>query len=592
MKAILFFLSLLYSVGVLAQSEQLAQHYYDKGDFEKAKLSYEELSKQQPSNTFYFLRLIETQQQLEQYDLAELQLLTRYKTYKQPSLLVEIGYNYQLKKEDSKAKKYYDEAVGSLDKNPNEVYSIAGNFEKKVLVEYALRTYERAIAIEPKYNFNYKMALLYGQSGNVDKMISTFLDEAAVNQSSIIVIQNQLSRFLAEDQQDAFSDSLRKALLIRVQKEQDVFWNGFLSWYYVQKKEFARAFVQEKAIFKRNPQSLSNILNLAQLSIQEKDVETSRNILNFILESTSDSEILIQANLHLLEMDISDATAGDQKKIEPKIQAVLKQFGVSRNTLKIQLLQAHFLAFELNEIARAKEIIDNALKLPLNTFEQADVKMEMADIFLLQQKFNQALLFYTQIENDLKNDPMGHEASLKAAKTSYFKGDFDWAQKQFGTLKTAVSQLIANDALEYFLLINDSNVADSTQVALQQYAKGDYLKYQNKNQEALQVFQQLLLDYKGDQMEAVTHLQIGEIYRQIGQYDKALLAFQEIISKHEECIYVDEALYYSAEILNKSLNKPDEAKAFYEKILFNHQDSIYFTDSREKYRLLRGDVTL
>lgn len=122
MKAILFFLSLLYSVGVLAQSEQLAQHYYDKGDFEKAKLSYEELSKQQPSNTFYFLRLIETQQQLEQYDLAEVQLLNRYKTYKQPSLLVEIGYNYQLKKEDSKAKKYYDEAVGSLDKNPNEVY--------------------------------------------------------------------------------------------------------------------------------------------------------------------------------------------------------------------------------------------------------------------------------------------------------------------------------------------------------------------------------------------------------------------------------------------------------------------------------------
>ncbi len=592
MKAILFFLSLLYSVGVLAQSEQLAQHYYDKGDFEKAKLSYEELSKQQPSNTFYFLRLIETQQQLEQYDLAEVQLLNRYKTYKQPSLLVDIGYNYQLKKEDSKAKKYYDEAVGSLDKNPNEVYSIAGTFEKKVLVEYALRTYERAIAIEPKYNFNYKMALLYGQSGNVDKMISTFLDEAAVNQSSIIVIQNQLSRFLAEDQQDAFSDSLRKALLIRVQKEQDVFWNGFLSWYYVQKKEFARAFVQEKAIFKRNPQSLSNILNLAQLSIEEKDVETSRNILNFILESTSDSEILIQANLHLLEMDISDATAGDQKKIEPKIQAVLNQFGVSRNTLKIQLLQAHFLAFELNEIPRAKEIIDNALKLTLNTFEQADVKMEMADIFLLQQKFNQALLYYTQIENDLKNDPMGHEASLKAAKTSYFKGDFDWAQKQFGTLKTAVSQLIANDALEYFLLINDSNVADSTQVALKQYAKADYLKYQNKNQEALQVFQQLLLDYKADQMEAVTHLQIGEIYRELGQYDKALLAFQEIISKHEESIYVDEALYYSAEILNKSLNKPDEAKAFYEKILFNHQDSIYFTDSREKYRILRGDVTL
>lgn len=592
MKAIFFLLSLLFSVVLFSQNEQLAQHYYDKGEFEKAKLSYEELSKQQPNNGFYFLRLVESQQQLEQYDLAEALLLNRYKNFRQASLLIEIGYNYQLKKEETKAKKYYEEAIASLEKNSNEIYSIAATFEKKVLVEYALRSYEKAILIEPKYNFNYRMALLYGQSGNVDKMISTFLDEAAVNQTSIITIQNQLSRFLADDHEDTFSDSLRKSLLLRVQKEQDVFWNGFLSWYFVQKKEFAKAFVQEKAIFKRNPQSLGNILNLAQLSIEEKDLDTSRSILNFILESTSDSDILIQANLFLLEMDISEATVQNQKKIEQSIQTVLNQFGVSQKTLKIQLLQAHFLAFELNEIPKAKEIIDNALKLPLNNFEQADVKMEMADIFLLQQKFNQALLYYTQIENDLKNDPMGHEASLKAAKTSYFKGDFDWAQKQFGTLKTAVSQLIANDALEYFLLINDSNVADSTQVALKQYAKGDYLKYQNKNQEALKVFQQLLLDYKGDQMEAVTNLQIGEIYRELGQYDLALLAFQEIINKHQESIYVDEALYFSAEILNKKLNKPEEAKAFYEKILFNHQDSIYFTDSREKYRVLRGDVTL
>lgn len=592
MKSIFFFLSLLFSVGMLAQSEQLAQHYYDKGEFEKAKLSYEELSKQQPSNGFYFLRLIESQQQLEEYDLAEKLLLNRYKTFKQPALLVEIGYNYQLKKDDAKAKKQYEEAIASLNKNPNEIYSIAGTFEKKVLVEYALRAYEKAISIEPKYNFNYRMALLYGQSGNIDKMISTFLDEAFVNQSSQINIQNQLSRFLADDHEDAFSDSLRKALLLRVQKEQDVFWNGFLSWYFVQKKEFAKAFIQEKAIFKRNPQTLSNILNLAQLSIEEKDLETSRSILNFILESTSDSEVLLQAHYYLLEMDIAQSTVQNQKKIEQNIQAVLNQFGVSRNTLKIQLLQAHFLAFELNTIPKAKEIIDNALKLPLNNFEKADVKMEMADIFLLEQKFNQALLYYTQIENDLKNDPMGHEASLKAAKTSYFKGDFDWAQKQFATLKTAVSQLIANDALEYFLLINDSNVADSTQVALKQFAKADYLKYQNKNQEALKVFQQLLLDHKGDQMEAVTNLQIGEIYRELGQFDKALLAFDEIINKYQESIYVDEALYFSAEILNKNLNKPEQAKAFYEKILFNHQDSIYFTDSREKYRILRGDVTL
>jgi hypothetical protein len=37
--------------------------------------------------------------------------------------------------------------------------------------------------------------------------------------------------------------------------------------------------------------------------------------------------------------------------------------------------------------------------------------------------------------------------------------------------KSSNTQLIANDALEYFLLINDNTVADSTQTALKEFAK-------------------------------------------------------------------------------------------------------------------------
>ncbi len=57
-------------------------------------------------------------------------------------------------------------------------------------------------------------------------------------------------------------------------------------------------------------------------------------------------------------------------------------------------------------------------------------------------------------------------------------------------------------------------------------------------------------------------------------------------------ICIDEALYYSAEIYNKKLKLPEKAKLLYEKIIFSHEDSIYFVDSRKKYRELRGDSTL
>jgi hypothetical protein len=53
--------------------------------------------------------------------------------------------------------------------------------------------------------------------------------------------------------------------------------------------------------------------------------------------------------------------------------------------------------------------------LQLNEYQAATAKMEL-DILLYEEKFNQALIYYSQIELDLKNDVVAHEASLKAAK--------------------------------------------------------------------------------------------------------------------------------------------------------------------------------
>ena len=228
----------------------------------------------------------------------------------------------------------------------------------------------------------------------------------------------------------------------------------------------------------------------------------------------------------------------------------------------------------------------------MNDYEIAQAKMELADILLYEEKFNQALIYYSQIEENLKNDVVAHEASLKAAKTSYFQGDFVWALKQFKELKSASTQLIANDAMEYFLLINDNTVADSTQTALKQFAKGDYLLYQNRNKEAIMQFQMILNSFKGQEIEAITLLRLGKIYEKQGEYTLALSQYQEIIDHHVDGIYIDEALFFSAEIENNKLQQPEKAKQLYEKIIFGHQDSIYFVEARKKYRQLRGDKEL
>ena len=601
MKKLFLHITLFFSLVCFSQNEQLAQYYYDKGDFEKAKISYEELLKEIPLNSQYFLRIIDCSQQLQQFESAEKALQQRLEKHNQGNLLVELGYNFQLQKNDAKAKIYYEQALDRIKKNPNDVYGISNSFERKVLLEYALKSYQTASALEPNFNFNYQIGLLYGQLSNMEMMISTFLDEAFANPQNSIRIQNQLVRFMVDEGDANFNELLRKALIIRTQKNQDVFWNHYLSWFYVQQKEFEKAFIQEKAIYKRNPESLTTIVNLGQLAIDEDNAEAAKEILGFVLENTQDLELLIQANSYLITMKIEKASENDFVAISAELDGLLKQFEISPFTLSLQLIQAHFTAFNLKKPEEGKAIVKRALELQLNDYQVANTKMELADILLFEEKFNQALIYYSQIELDLKNDVMAHEASLKAAKTSYFKTDFAWALKQFKELKSANTQLIANDALEYFLLINDNTAADSTQTALKQFAKGDYLLYQNRNQEAITQFQSILKNSKGQgsrtmleqakQIEAVTLLRLGKIYEKKGDFALALSQYQMIIDQHSDGIYIDEALYFSAEIYNKQL-LPEKAKPLYEKVLFNHQDSIYFVEARKKFRQLRGDTNL
>ena len=589
MKKLFLYLFLSCSLVAFSQNDQLAQYYFDKGDFEKAKISFEELLKEAPQNSQYFLRTVECMQQLQQYDAAEKAIQQRLIKYPQGYLVVELGYNFQLQKNDAKAKEYYNQAVEKVKKNPNEVYGIANAFEKKVLLDYALQCYQSATKSGQNFNFSYQIGLLYGQMANLEMMVTTLLDEAFANPQNSIRIQNQFVRFMADEGDDSFNQLLRKALILRTQKNQDLFWNHYLSWFYVQQKEFDKAFIQEKAIYKRNPESLNAIVNLGQLAIQEERDETAQEILTFVLENTQDKDLVLQVETYLIQLKIEKASAADLAAIKLKLETLVQQFGIVPQTLELQLAQAHFTAFNLKNPEEGKTIVKRALEMPLNEFDKAKAKMELADIFLYEEKFNQALIYYSQIELDIKNDVLAHEASLKAAKTSYFKTDFSWALKQFKELKAANTQLIANDALEYFLLINDNTVADSTQTALKDFAKGDYLVYQNRDEEAITHFLEILKKHKGAEIEAVTLLRLGKLYEKKANYEQALNQYQPIITQHKDGIYVDEALFFSAEIYNKQ-TVPEKAKPLYEKILFEHEDSIYFVEARNKFRQLRGDT--
>ena len=589
MKKIYIIILSFFSLIVVSQNEQLAQNYIDKGEFDKAASLYEELEKKQPNNFYFTQKLVGCYQGLKQYDKAEKLLLNKKEATNQPIIFVELGYNSQLQKDTNKAEAYFKKAIEAVANQPNYAYQIGQAFEQKSLLLQAYSTYEIAQKTNSSMNFDYQMALLQGQMGNLDVMVVKLLDYSYANINSTLSVQNQLVFFMQDDAENVFANSLKKELLLRTQKTQDIYWNQFLSWLYVNQKEYNKAFIQEKSIYKRNPESFDDIIQLAQICVNENENETAQAIFQFILQNTTDESTVLNAQYFLLKNEISTAKPETYPLIQSKFDALLSQFGESPFSLDIQILSAHFKAFYLNDFENAKSLLDTTMKMPLNIRQKAKVKMELADVFVFNEKFNQAIIYYAQIQNDLPNDEFSHEASMRMAKTSFFKKDFNWAKKQAGELKQASTQLIANDAVELFLLISDNSAEDSLQVALQDFSKADLLAFQNKPKDALDAFLQILDKHKGESIEPGTLFKVAKNYEKLGNFAKAIIYYQTILDRHKDGIYIDEALFYSAEIYKNQLNDLEKAKNLYEKVVLEHPDSIYFTEARKQYRQLRGD---
>ena len=250
---------------------------------------------------------------------------------------------------------------------------------------------------------------------------------------------------------------------------------------------------------------------------------------------------------------------------------------------------ANFVAFNLNKPEEAIAFLKEGLTNNLNRFSQAKLKLKLGDILIYQERFNEALIYYTQIQANLKNSTISQQARFRVAKASYYKGDFDWAESQLRILKSSTSQLIANDALDLKLLISDNKFEDSTQTALRQYAKADLMAFQNKTDKAIELLNEILKNHKTETIVDQALFMQAKLFEKKKEYGKAEANYQTIIANYKDDILIDDAYYYLAELYANILNNPERAQFLYEQIIFNHADSIYFVEARKKYRRLRGD---
>lgn len=600
MKRFLIIIVFLFSHIMVGQENSqseffLAESYFREGEYEKATQIYKKLYDLSPFNTTYLYRLITCYQQTDSFETVENLLTNRIK--KEPSqiyLHVFLGYNFSKQQKDDLAEIQYQKALNSIDKKNPYAPTIARIFSDYTLLDYAILAYEKAMEQNPSSNYSFQIAQIYGEKGDYKQMFESYIDMLDKNERYLDLIQRYVSKYITEDTENEANILFRKTLLKKSISNPKNEWNILLSWLFIQQKEYEKAFVQEKALFARNPTDLSMIFELGEISFEDKNYETAQNCFQFIIEKSLLDEEKIDANLYLVKI----AIATKNLETESLFKKLFSEFGVNSLTIDLQVAFADYLTFTKNEPENAIITLEKALTFAQSKFEEARIKLKLGDVFVFTGKFNKALIYFSQIQTQLKNHELAQEASFKVAQTSYFKGDFDWAKAQLKVLKGATTQLIANDAVELFLKITDNEPVDSIPSGLKQFARAELLAYQNKDDEALNEIE-MLFSSKELFVNGLTPGEViyddalflqAKIFIKQKKYEEAILSLAEIIAADNQGFLTDDVYYIMAEMFNYNLNNPEKAKEYYQKIIFEQPSSIYLVDARNKFRKLRGEI--
>ena len=588
---------LLFTLSSFAQNnnQKIAYQYFINGDYDKAIVIYEELNKSNLSvNTYspYFISLINT----NNFSTAE-KLAKRLYSKNPQRLNYLADVIVSLKKQEKVNKFIFNlkKLYGKLDGRNSQTIQLANRFLSFEMYDIALEVYEKSSKINNLFSYDLQRAQLYGMLVENEMMVNQYLDFLLNNPNQKKVVFSNIQRFLDNNGIKDFNNTnlVKRSLLNIIKNYHDRYdFNEMLIWLFMQNQQYKLALHQVISLDRRNKNSLSKIFEITEKLLDLEKFKLAIEGLDYIISKGFNSELYITSHINKLyaETKILNNNNEDLEPINSKYNSVINEVG--KNSYSILLLSnyAHFKAFYMKNLEDAKIILEDAMKIKnADPTEIAECKIQYADIMLLSGNIWDALLFYSQVEKDFKENPIGHTAKFKRAKIAYYKGDFTWAQAQLDVLKASTSKLISNDAMDLSLLIADNYNLDTIDQPMMQFARADLLFFQQKYDEAILTFDSILTLFNGHDLSDEIYFRKYKIFSAKNDTESSVKMLEKIINDFSYEILIDDALYSIAKIYENKYNDNAKAMDYYQKIILDHEGSIYASEARNRFRFLRGD---
>ena len=368
-----------------------------------------------------------------------------------------------------------------------------------------------------------------------------------------------------------------------------------LEWDYIQQKDFAAAYLQEVALDRRGNEQGERLMDLGSISYSNDVYAVALKSYRYVAQKGSGNRYYKQAKFEILNcLNAFFRISKNRQQLLPVLQQeyenYFKEFGKTAATADAMYSYAVTSALYLQNNTKAISLLEQTIQFSgIQPALQAKCKLELGDIYLEKGKIWDAALLYGQVEKTFREDPLGQEAKFRAAKIYFYTGDFILAKSQLDVLKTATSELIANDALDLSLLIQEHTDNETNAEALKTYAIAELLILQNKLVEATMTLDSISRKYPSHSLQDEILMASYKINMSRNLFVEAGLKLEKIISSFPDGIWGDDALFHLAQLKENQFNDKLEAMKLYQALILKYPGSFYVPEARKEFRKLRGD---
>lgn len=596
LRFVLILLGLLSAGYTYAQNTelQLAQQYINNSEPQKAAEIYEKLYRL--DNEAYYRYYVDALLSLKKYPDAERVAKALYQKHPEddqyPVLLSEI---YSREGNTAKADELNKDLIRNLPADQGRIASLAMLFYQAENTDAAIKCFQLGRKLlHDNQLFAIELISLYRYKRDKAALTEEYLNYLPQNMGYLGQAEGALTALYDSP---ADYEQLKNTLLKLLQRNpQQLVYNRLLIWQYLQQKQYDGALTQTIALSELQKEDGGRVYDLSRTLSDNEAYDAAIKGYQYIIDKGSAGNDLYlpakieQINTKNLKITSGKYVAADLTALEKDYQNLLTEFGANSSTAFAMERLAKLQAFKLHKLNDAQQLLEKAIQINgLRPELLSACKLDLGDVYLMNNQPWEATLLYSQVEKANPGTAIAQEARYRNAKLAYYTGDFKWAKEQLDVLKAATSQLIANDALNLSLLISDHTQYDTSGAALKQYARADLLIFKEEPVKALQTLDSLTAKYPADALIDDILMAKARISIQQKNYTAAVQHLKKIADEHRLDLWADDALFMLGDLYENYLNDKAQAKTCYQKIITDYPGSLWVSEARKRFRILRGD---